>query len=72
MTQEFKEWPENWKELIDNMQQCDRCGSRLMPKLYCLSNEYPNIEVCHMCSDAYHEYIKKFVYDVLKRKRERS
>ncbi len=65
------DWPENWENLIDKMKGCDRCGCKMMPKLYCLSNEYPNIEVCHMCSDAYHEHIKEFVDDLLKRKQDR-
>ena len=64
-------WPSNWKELLHKSPSCDRCGTTLMPKLYLLSEQYPNIEVCYHCSMAYWEHIKKFVDDINERKKNR-
>ena len=58
------EWPANWREILDKYPQCHRCGSIAMGRLYCLSNEYPNIEVCSICADAYYDHIKKFVNQI--------
>ena len=65
-------WPANWRELLDKSPSCHRCGTTLMPKLYLLSEAYPNIEVCHLCSDAYWKHIKEFVKDIEDRKNKRN
>lgn len=65
-------WLNNWIELLDKSSSCDRCGTTLMPKLYCLSEQFPNIEVCHLCSDAYWAHIRDFVNDIHERKKQRE
>lgn len=61
-------WPENWRELCNKSPRCHRCGI-IFTRLYCLSERYPNIEVCANCSDDYHEHIKKFVDEITERKK---
>lgn len=64
-------WPSNWKEILNRCPRCDRCGINVMPRLYCLP-EFPNIQICHLCCDDYHEYIKKFVDDINEAKKQRQ
>ena len=63
------EWPENWEEILHKMPDCHRCGSRFMPKLYCLSEQFHDILVCRLCSNAYHRHIKKFVDEIIERRK---
>jgi hypothetical protein len=62
-----KPWPVNWRELLDKSPKCDRCKT-VYSKLYCLSEEYPNITVCASCISDYHAHIKDFVDDIKKNK----
>ncbi len=67
----MREWPSNWRELLDEMPACHRCGSHMMDKLYILSEWYPLIEICRPCSDDYHCHIKEFVEDIYEKQKER-
>lgn len=63
-----EEWPENWRELLNKMPPCHRCGTH-MSKLYLLSETYPNIEVCRDCAMDYHQHVKYFVEDINERQK---
>lgn len=67
-----KPWPENWRELIDKLPHCHRCGNLAIGKLYFLSNQHPEIEVCRTCSDDYHKHNQEFVNDIHERLRKRN
>lgn len=62
------DWPSNWRELRDKLPECDRCRS--IEKLYLLSEDYPNIQICRNCAMAYHLHIKNFVNDIYSKKLE--
>lgn len=63
-------WPKNWREITDKSPSCDRCGSRLMSRRYCLSEQFPDILICRSCSEEYWGRLNDFIKDFIEQMRE--
>lgn len=55
---------------MDEKKICHRCA-KIIPKLYCLSEHFSNIEVCYDCAMAYHNHKQEFVDDIYKKMKEK-
>ncbi len=59
-----KQWPEDWRGMMDRMPSCDRCNKILCHPLFNLCNEYPDLLVCRSCSNDYFSHKMKFIDEV--------
>ncbi len=68
----MKEWPKNWRELLAGTQSCDCCGNCMIPILYHLCVEQPDLLVCSSCAESYHDHKMIFIKKVMKNKLDRE
>lgn len=52
-------WPPNWREIMQKMPKCDRCGN--LGRMYVLCELYPDVSVCLSCRSEYKKIVAQFL-----------